>query len=123
MFDQLFWRAATIVRHETAPFAEERARYLDYCELRGDLHSLKLCKAYDLVWIARKLNCNTDLQVTIDQVRALVVNWRDYEDAGGPNLSLLSTRKQLVGHACAWLRYLGYLREPSELDSVQITIG
>lgn len=115
MFDQLFWRAATIVRHETAPFAEERARYLDYCELRGDSHSLKLCKAYDLVWIARKLNCNTDLQVTIDQVRALVVNWRDYEDAGGPNLRLLSTRKRLVGHACAWLRYLGYLREPSEL--------
>ena len=56
MFDQLFKRASTIARHVTAPFAEERARYLDYCELRGDSHSLKLCKAYDLLWIARKLN-------------------------------------------------------------------
>jgi len=37
MFDQLFKRASTRARHVTAPFAEERARYLDYCELRGDL--------------------------------------------------------------------------------------
>src|SRR5258708_38497057 len=110
MFDQLFERAASIVRYVNAPFAEERARYLDYCELRGDSHSLKLRKAYDLLWIARRLNLHADLQVTIDQVRALVVNCHDYEDAGGPNLNLLSTRKRLAGHACAWLRYLGYLR-------------
>ena len=113
MFDQLFKRASTISRHVTAPFAEERARYLDHCELRGDSRSVKLCKAHDLRWIARKLNLHTDLQVTIDQVRELV-NCQDYDDTGGPNLNLLSTRKRLVGHACAWLRYLGYLREPSE---------
>ena len=113
MFDQLFKRASTISRQMTAPFAEERARYLDHCEQRGDSHSVKLCKAHDLRWIARKLNLDTDLQVTIDQVRELV-NCRGYEDTGGPNLNLLSTRKRLVGHACAWLRYLGYLREPSE---------
>jgi hypothetical protein len=52
MFDQLFRRAATIVRHETAPFAEERARYLDYCELRGDSHSLAISAA-----IRRPSNC------------------------------------------------------------------
>jgi integrase/recombinase XerD len=112
VFDQLFKRASTISRHVTAPFAEERARYLDYCELRGDSHWLKLCKAHDLLWIARKLTLRTDLQVTIGQVRALVVNCRDCADTGGPNLNLLSTRKRPVGHACAWLRYLGYLREP-----------
>jgi site-specific recombinase XerD len=114
MVDQLFKRASTIARHGTAPFAEERARYLEYCEQRGDSHSQKLRKAHDLLWVARKLNLCTDLQVTIDQVRALVVNCHDYEDTGGPDLNLLSTRKRLVGHACAWLRYLGYLREPSE---------
>src|SRR5260370_21453910 len=112
MFDQLFGRAATIVRHATAPFAEERARYLDYCELRGDSHSLKLRKACDLLWIARKLNCDTDLQVTIDQVRALVVNWRDYEDACSPNLSLLSSLKRLLVHACACLFYIVPLLDP-----------
>ena len=113
MFDQLFKHASTRARHVAAPFAEERARYLDYCELRGDSRSLQLRKAHDLLWIARKLNSHTDLQVTIDQIRALIFNYRHYVEAGGPNLDLLSTRKRLLGHACAWLRYLGYLCEPS----------
>ena len=56
MFDQLFKRASTRARYVTAPFAEERARYLDYCELRGDSRSQQLRKAHDLLWIARKLN-------------------------------------------------------------------
>lgn len=111
MFDRLFKRASTIARHVTAPFADERARYLNYCDLRGDSHSLKLCKARDLLWIARKLNLHHDLRLTIDQVRALVVNCHDYEDTGGPNLNVPSTRKRLLGNACAWLRYLGFLRE------------
>jgi len=119
MFDKLFKHASTRARHVTAPFAEERARYLDYCELRGDSRSLQLRKAHDLLWIARKLNSHTELKVTIDQIRALVVNCPHYGDTGGPNLDLLSTRKRLLGHACAWLRYLGYLCEPS----VQIPFG
>jgi len=113
MFDQLFKHASTRARHVTAPFAEERARYLDYCELRGDSRSLQLRKAHDLLWIARKLNSHTGLQVTSDQIRALVINGRHDRDTGGPNLNLLSTRRRLLGHACAWLRYLGYLCEPS----------
>ena len=110
MFDQLFERASTMARHATAPFAEERTRYLDYCAQRGDSYACKLRKADDLLWIARKLGMRTDLQVTIDEVRALVINGSDREDAGGPKLHLLSTRRRLIGHACAWLRYLGYLR-------------
>src|SRR5580692_39388 len=113
MFDQLFKHASTRARHATAPFAEERARYLVYCELRGDSRSQQLRKAHDLLWIARKLNSHTELQVTSDQIRALVVNGQHDGDNGGPNLNLLSTRKRLLGHVCAWLRYLGYLCEPS----------
>jgi integrase/recombinase XerD len=61
MVDQLFKRASTIARHGTAPFAEERARYLEYCELRGDSHSQNLRNAHDLLWVARKLILRTDL--------------------------------------------------------------
>src|SRR5271165_3901604 len=74
MFDQLFKRASTRARYVTAPFAEERARYLDYCELRGDSRSQQLRKAHDLLWIARKLNSHSELQATSDQIQALVVN-------------------------------------------------
>src|ERR1700731_3921040 len=89
MFDKLFKRASTRARHATAPFAEERARYLDYCELRGDSRSQQLRKAHGLLWIARKLNSHTELQVTSDQIRALVVNGQHDGDTAGPNLNLL----------------------------------
>ena len=114
MFDQLFERASTIARHATAPFAEERIRYLEYCKQRGDSLAWQLRRAEHLLWIARKLSMRTDLQVTIDEVRALVVSGSDREDTGGPQLHILSTRKRLIGQACAWLRYLGCLREPVE---------
>ena len=87
---------------------------MDYCTQRGGSHAWKLRIADDLLWIARQLSMRTDLEVTIDQVRALVFKGSDREDTGGPRLHLLSTRKRLIGHACAWLRYLGYLREPVE---------
>jgi integrase/recombinase XerD len=114
MFEQLFERASTIRRHATAPFAEERNRYLHYCEQRGDSRTWKLRKADDLLWIARRLGTRTDLRITIDEIRALVANGSDREETGGPRLRLQSTRKRLIGHACEWLRYLGYLREPVE---------
>lgn len=114
MFDQLFERASTIARHATAPFAEERIRYLDYCGQRGDSRACRLRKADDLLWIARKLSKHPDLHVTIDQIRTVVGDCTDEVNSGGPRWHRLSTRKRLIGTACAWLRYLGYLREPLE---------
>jgi integrase/recombinase XerD len=114
MFDQLFRRASTIARHARAPYAEERVRYLEYCSLRGHSLAWQVCKAAQLLWIARKLSCYPDLHVTIDQVRALVSDCSAGQSIGGPKLHLLSTRKRLFGTACAWLRHLDYLREPVE---------
>ncbi len=114
MFNQLFKRDSTIARHATAPFAEERARYLDYCRQRGDSHARQLCKAYDLLWIARQMGPHSDWPMTLDQLQGVVGEGGDEETTEGPNLRLLSTRKRLIGNACAWLRYLGQLREPVE---------
>lgn len=114
MFDQLFCRVSTIASHATAPFAEERIRYLEYCAQRGDSRWVRLRKAHDLRWFALKLGADTDLNLSIGQVQALVVDSGDRKDINGPRLQLLSTRNRLVSHACAWLRYLGSLREPVE---------
>src|ERR1700682_2175238 len=69
MFDHLFKSPSTIALHATAPYAEERFRYLNYCRQRGDTHLTVLRKAWDLVWVARKL---PSLQVTIGQIQALM---------------------------------------------------
>src|SRR5260370_37797795 len=98
MFEQLFNRAATVTRHATAPFSEERIRYLDYCLQRGDSRWSRLRKAYDLLWISRRLRLRTDLHVTVDQVRALVVRRVDHGGTGGPQLHILLTRKRLIAN-------------------------
>ncbi len=113
MFDQLFARASTVRRHATAPYAEERARYLQYCEQRGDSRSTVLRKAHDLLWISHQLSCS-DLPIAVDQVREIVLGGRDRQRTDRPDLGLLSTRRRLIGHTCAWLQHLGHLREPAE---------
>jgi hypothetical protein len=51
MFDRLFTRASAVAHHTRAAYAEERARYPQSCERRGDSGSTVLCKAHDLLWM------------------------------------------------------------------------
>jgi integrase/recombinase XerD len=106
MFDRLFVRASTVARYVTTPFAEERMRYLQHCELRGESRSTILDKARDLCWVCRRLDHRSDLQITIDQVRQLIVG-----SQGSNDTPLSKRRRLLIRRTCTWLRYLGYLRE------------
>jgi site-specific recombinase XerD len=115
MFDQLFSRCSTRSKHVSAPFAEERSRYLEHCTEQGDSCWTVLSKAHDLLWFCRQLNGRIDLNLSIEQVRALIHDGADREGLRGPRLALASTRIRLIGHACAWLRYLGSFSEPIEL--------
>jgi site-specific recombinase XerD len=115
MFDQLFCRPSTRSKHASAPFAEERSRYFEHCTEQGDSCWTVLSKAYDLLWFCLQLNGRSDLNLSIEQVRAFVQDGADREDFRGPRLALASTRIRLVGHACAWLRYLGTFCESIEL--------
>jgi len=110
MFEQLYKSSQAIARHATAPYAQERIRYLDYCRQRGDAPAIVLTKASDLLWIVRKLGVYPDLHVTIEQVSAVVVDGGDDNEACRHNLDSAKTRKRLIDTARAWLRYLGYLR-------------
>jgi hypothetical protein len=51
MFDQLFQRASTITRHETAPYAVERERFLVHLAAQGYSYKLKivgLCRCHGI---------------------------------------------------------------------------
>lgn len=115
MFDQFFCRRSARAKHASAPFAEERSRYLEHCAERGDSCWTISRKAHDLLWFSITLSGRIDLNLSIEQVRAIILDSADQEVFSGPRLALLSTRHRLVGHACAWLRYLGSLCEPIEL--------
>lgn len=114
MFDLLFCRRSTRAKHASAPFAEERSRYLKYCMERGDSRWTMSRKAHDLLWFSLKLTAPTGLNLSIEQVRSFVLEGADCDGLRGPRLALSSTRNRVVGHACAWLRYLGSLRESIE---------
>lgn len=114
MFDHLYKSSLTIARHEAAPYAQERSRYLEYCRQRGDAPSIVITKASDLLWIAHKLSVYPDLRVTIEQIRAVVVDGQGDDEFSHHKLNSPRTRKRLIDTARAWLRYLGYLRVPVE---------
>jgi integrase/recombinase XerD len=114
MFDQLFAQPWVVARHANAPFAEERARYLDYCKRRGDTRATLLLKAHELLWIARKLGKYPDLEISIAQLWGTAAHWKDRESACGQKLNARWTRRRFMDVARAWLRYLGHLRKPED---------
>lgn len=114
MFDQLYKSSLAITRHEAAPYAQERSRYLEYCQQRGDAFSTVITKSSDLLWIVGQLSVFPDLHITIEQVRAVVVDGGDEVGTCRRNLHSPRTRKRLIDTTRSWLRYLGYLHEPAE---------
>ena len=105
MFDQLFTSSSAIARHVTTPYAQERIRYLDYCRQRGDRVTppgIVATKTSGLPWIARKLSVHSDLHVTIDQIRAVVVDGGDHKALRGfvgQKVMLLSSGPMCVAYS------------------------
>jgi hypothetical protein len=54
------------------------------------------------------------LHITIEQVRAVVVDGGDEVETCRRNLHSPRTRKRLIDTTRSWLRYLGYPGEPAE---------
>ncbi|HEY1890986.1 MAG TPA: hypothetical protein VGG63_11305 [Steroidobacteraceae bacterium] len=54
MFERVFKRAFAITRHASAPYADERARYLSYCLERGEKPITVRMKAFELLRVARQ---------------------------------------------------------------------
>jgi site-specific recombinase XerD len=114
MFDQLFNQPWVVARHASAPYAEERARYLACCIQRGDSRATVSLKAHELLWVARKLSMYPDLRVTIEQLQAVACDWKDREHACGRKIDARWARRRFIDIASAWLRHLGYLHKPVE---------
>lgn len=113
MFDQLYKSSEAKARHEAAPYAQERSRYLAHCRQREEAFSTVITKASDLLWIVSRLSAFPDLHLTIEQVRAVVAEGGDETGACRHNLHSPKTRERLIDTTRSWLRYLGCLYEPA----------
>lgn len=71
MFEKLFTKPAVLSRHKNAPYAEERERFLSYCEEEGYTRATLLLMARELLWVARKLMLCPGSKVTPSSLRQL----------------------------------------------------
>jgi site-specific recombinase XerD len=114
MFEQLFKFPSTVAKHESAPYAEERARYLIHCAQQGYSHATIMLYARELLWVAQKLSVYPSLQVTRSQIEAVSEDWTERERCWGQSINPFWARRRFMDVAKAWLRFLGYLQEPIE---------
>ena len=111
MFDQIFQRPSVVARHSRAPYANERARYLKHLLERGYAHHSVQVRAFDLLWIARKLKRTYGrLDLTEREIEIVTHDWRSRARAWGqPMVASSRARRRCLGVACEWLRFLGEL--------------
>ena len=114
MFETLFQQPKVIARHQSAPFVEERRRYLVHCAQQGYAHATLLLKARELFWVAHKLGTYPDLRLTLAQVTAVAQDWEERRRCCGQSLNESCTHRRFVEVARAWLRFLGCFHEPVE---------
>ena len=112
MFEKLFKNAGTITRHKNAPYAEERERYLAYCEQEGYAQATLKVIAYELLWSAWKLSVYPDLRVSSNQIKDVTKDWTDRENYCKHALNTHWTCNRFIRVTKQWLRFLGCLNEP-----------
>jgi len=111
MFEKLFKLPAVIARHKSAPYTEERKRYLLHCLKQGYAHTTLLVIADELLWVAYKLSIYPTLKLSFEQIKAAAKDWKDREHLCGHTLNKKWTSYRFIRIAKLWLRFLGCLDE------------
>ena len=112
MFEQLFTSPAVLRRHQEAPWATERARYLAYRAAQGCARPTLLRLAQELRVVACHLDLSPGLAVPPEQIAAAAERWAARQRRRGHARSRHWSRRLFVQVATEWLRFLGRLPEP-----------
>ncbi len=114
MFEELFLLQRTVDKHRSAPFAEERARYLRHLKQTGASRHTLLLRVNDLLNLVRLLDLAPGNKVSIDRIEAAAAAW---SRPGERRCSRAASPKSLQRFICCatqWLAFLGWLNEPHE---------
>lgn len=113
MYDRLYKRGHTVARHQNGPLAAERHRYLTHCAEQKMSRFTLLHIAYYTLLIAKALRLaeRQDELITQDEIKAAAVRWVKRRRRRKVRHVRVACRK-FIGHAIAWLRFLGRLQPP-----------
>jgi integrase/recombinase XerD len=109
MFEQLFTYPRVLARHQTAPFAAERERYLQHCADRGMARDTLLYFANELRVIAGRLDVAAGKAITQEQIRKAADSWARHQRRCCHSSQLRWSRERFIHVATGWLRFLNRL--------------
>ncbi len=106
MFEELYSDEAARRRHRSAPFADERERYLRHCADLGGTRATLRAKSAALLWLSGHLEPSASQGIDLKQLQKIAqVGQSIYKGA--------TTARRLIDIARPWLRFLGWWRAPS----------
>jgi integrase/recombinase XerD len=114
MFEKLFKRASLVSLHKSAPYANERERFLEHCEREGYRYKKIRLFACEILWAARKLNINPEHKVSEEQIREATNDWKERERCHGQKLNHHQISKRFIQATRKWLRFMDWLQEPTQ---------
>jgi integrase/recombinase XerD len=96
----------TVSSDDDVPFADERHRYLRYCEESGATTGSLKAKRNELLWIATRLCPDAPKGVDIEALRRIAT---ERQQLNGAN----TATRRVIDIGRPWLRFLGWWREPN----------
>ena len=111
MFHQLFTCPRAIERHLTAPFLEQRHRYLQSCAQRGASHATLRFTAAQLLVINDYLSLDTEGDISLAQIEAAADRWIQRPSQCHRRTDSSAARTKFIAEAKHWLVFLHRLRQ------------
>jgi integrase/recombinase XerD len=114
MYEKLFVSEGTLVRHQSAPFFEERKQYLQHCAEEGYSQSTLLRIARGLFWIARRFQAklSSHQDITPEEIEKAANQWARQQCRCGRAKTYKWPRESFMQQANRWFRFLGCLQAP-----------
>lgn len=115
MYEKLFVFEATIVRHQSAPFFQERKRYVQHCAEEGYSQSTLLRIARQLFWIAKRFQAklSSHQDITSEEIEKAANQWARQQYRHGRAKTYKWPREHFIQQANQWFRFLGCLQDPA----------
>src|SRR5215831_10464635 len=113
MFDQLFDRPETVIRHRSAPLLDARVRYLRHCQNLGSPRGTLRRKARELLVIIDQMKLQEEGAIHLKDIEAAARRWAYREPSHYKLKDAEETRKHFVRVTKRWLEFLARLEAPA----------
>jgi site-specific recombinase XerD len=105
MFEKILIDPAALLRHRSAPFADERERYLQHCADFGAAPASLRSKSAGLLFLATHLGPNASAGVDLGRLRQIAKERQS-------TATVFTAERSLIDVGRPWLKFLGWWRKP-----------